>query len=56
MSGARSPFSPGRSGPRTRGTHRPVAVPVPTRPRGTRPANGGWHPAMGWHPSMGPRA
>ena len=50
-----SPFSPGRSVRRTRGTHRPVAVPVPTRPRPTRPHHGGSHPAMGWHPSMGPR-
>jgi len=50
-----NPFSPGRSRNRSLGTRRPVTVPVPTRPRPTRPANGGWHPGMGWHPSMGPR-
>ena len=53
--GGISPLSPGRSVPRTRATRRPVALPVPTRPRATRPVNSGWHPAMGWHPSMGPR-
>jgi len=48
-----SPFSPGGSRSRARGTRRPMALPVPTRPRPTRPPSGGWHPAMGWHPSMG---
>ena len=54
MSPGMSPLPAGRGG-RARGTRRPPAVPVPTRPRPTRPADGGWHPAMGWHPSMGPR-
>jgi hypothetical protein len=44
-----SPLSPGRSPNRRLGTRRPTAVPVPTRPRATKPA------AVGWHPSMGPR-
>jgi hypothetical protein len=50
-----SPLSPGRSPSTARGTRRPTAVPVPTRPRPIRPPNGGWNPAPGWHPSMGPR-
>ena len=49
------PFPPGRDVRRARGTRGPAAVPVPIRPRPTRPINGGWHQAMGWHPSMGPR-
>jgi hypothetical protein len=47
-----SPLSSGRSRTQTAGTRRPVAVPVPTRPRATRPASG---LGRGWHPSMGPR-
>jgi len=50
-----SPVSPGRSRQPHSGTRRPLVVPVPTRPRPTKPAKGGWHPGMGWHPSMGPR-
>ena len=55
MSPGMRPFPSGREVRRARGTRGPAAVPVPTRPRPTRPTNGGWHPAMGWHPSMGPR-
>jgi len=50
-----SPLSPGHGRTRRPGTRRPLAVPVPTRPRAGRPADGGWHPATGWHPSKGPR-
>ena len=45
-----SPYAKGRSRNESFGTRRPVAVPVPTRPRPTRPSAG-----HGWHPSMGPR-